>query len=435
MEEENGLKAKPEEMMVNHESENTVGETEFQDIIAETKQELIQNCYHLRGLSENHPEVLGLIHFPHNFLSIKAYEKVRASGRMVSKDLEKQIQPLIEEYQSLLESQKTKKEIGEKENDEFWLRRKELSEKMKLAKKAVNFLFRVLGEEEKDPGLTQVRAAIIAQDLKALQDTSFAYFSEAYINGILINLLNPERLNQLYEIKSVQSAREFIRSQPLSGMKIAEIGGGATTILEKLGAEVDNRDTLEKKGLDEEQKNILHKINLDNWERVYKAGNYDLVCSHMVMDAGSGIEEMRPEYKLELDTGSAVMELHQVCNKMMKIGAISVHVGDAALDRSLSVISDYEQYQKYIDLLGDGSIENLKKIVYRDSFGWGHTAGGYLADLLPGRIGLSYLSSNKEAYEIEAGISLITSVSWGEEGLGLAGGLNVFRKKSEFKTK
>ncbi|MDO8472051.1 MAG: hypothetical protein Q7S64_02825 [bacterium] len=208
------------------------------------------------------------------------------------------------------------------------------AERMVPGLKAAKLFYRTIGFQPRESDAGPL-------DYERMQHTSFQVDYPSFLAVQLLNILNEQQWSEFVDLSTEAGVNSFIESQPLKGMRVAEIGGDQSSVLMRLGAEVDNSTTLVTEDMSESELARLHAINLDNWQQVY-TGDYDMVCSHMVMDTGTNIEQMRPEYTTTGDQVRGIeyacMELHEVCNAMLKSGGLAIHVtGDAGIGLSENI--------------------------------------------------------------------------------------------------
>lgn len=183
-------------------------------------------------------------------------------------------------------------------------------------------------------------------DVSEWRHASFSVDNSKAMTVQLQWLLDEDAWQDFVNIQNDDDAIGFIEKQPLRGKKIAEIGGDQTSVLMRLGAEVDNTVTIRAKQPDQSVSNI----NLDNW-RDYYEGDYDLVFTSMVMDRGTGIDEMRGIYTD--NTQAACWEMHVTCSAMLRMGGMAIHItGNVGIDAPENVGFVSKMLETGSDLIG-----------------------------------------------------------------------------------
>lgn len=313
------------------------------------------------------------VYFSRNFLVLLCYSELAKKGMSLSEETEQRYQPIVQSYIDYRQWQ-TRVAKGEKEQSaEITHSGENLAEQLAKMRKAMDILFPLLQKLQyaKPEDFDNLKQQLI-EDSSGSQNgaellssagpstwshASFSYFYQPFTSAELLCLLSDESMLELSNIQTVPDALKFIESQPLNGKRIAEIGGNQTSMLIALGAEVENASSGEaaSKGLGD---NI---VTLDNWKNFFREGYYDLTCSHMVLDAGSGIEYMRPNVYNELSYDkkknkvTPATEFYSIMSQMTKDKGVSLHVGlRFLLSGGLPTPAQSEQEQRHQNIFMDG---------------------------------------------------------------------------------
>lgn len=261
-----------------------------------------------------------------NYIKLLIYDELKKQGRIFDEIVDKELVELAKLKDSIIKTANLHFERQNEIGKEVEENNKILLEKLKAGEKSALFLFNYLewikkGKREQLEELSTQREKSSAVMGFGFSETSFHRSYPAFLNIQLTTLLSGEQFTDFARIETLEDAERFVQSKPLSGKRIAEVGGSQTSVFEILGAVVDNPETLIKDG--KFNQDLVYNINLETWDKVYREDSYDLVCSQMVLDKGTGIESMRE------DDYPVGVEMHSVFNKMLKNGGISLHITGA----------------------------------------------------------------------------------------------------------
>lgn len=298
---------------------------------------------------------------PHNLAIALVCDELAEKGVSLPEETTNKIQRTIDAWTSLKQNTQRVWTEGPNAQKEQHLKTEAFVKKLEISKKAGGLVYNICCHLQNKTGANESTYVTSFSDLR---NASFDRAYKGFFRAQLAYMLPETEWEHLIGIETEDEALEFINSKPLTGKKIAEVGGTHSSVFESLGATVVNPDTKKKEGISPEETKNLYSINLSNYERIYGKGEYDIVTSHMVLDEGTGFENVAGG-----DTDKAGLELHTVFSHMLKEGGLSIHVGHCAYsDVPYQLTIDPDLEKQHVLIFADGDEDNIRSNAIANSY-------------------------------------------------------------------